>query len=564
LSSRSIRTLIAAGAALAALQTAPAHAAPRDLDPAFGNGGVVLTAMGTGYVGANAIAMQADGRIVSAGHGQAPNPDGRDDAAAVARHHDDGTLDTSFAGHGRLYDLFSPDGSDAGAVAIQPDGKILVAGSGSPCCFASIYVARYLPDGSRDGSFGDAGRVRIPGICCDGAHANGLAVAPDGKIVVAGTVYNTYPEDAFVARLTSSGDPDPSYGDGGLVRLKLGDAEYQVSNANALVLQGQKAVIAGRILLSAGRQLVMLARLDADGELDETFGTGGVVQDAVTSEGSSEASALASWNGKLVVAGTNWPVRNDPEGRFLIARYLADGELDESFRPNGPDPGHFVHTVGDGDRAEAHGVAVDSATGSITITGSALDQGETKLLVARYTAEGAVDPDWQSSNGNVGHTLIDVGGDAPGGEAVGQDVLLDPLGRTVIGGWALGTSGTREFLLARLGDTPPPPPPPEPPPPPRPPPPANAAPAARISGHRTVPRKTWVRFYARRSFDVDGEIVDYAWKVGRGSFHSTGSRPSRRIRFGRTGTRLVTLRVTDDDGATAFVTRRVRVVSRRG
>ncbi|MFL5780927.1 MAG: hypothetical protein ACJ760_06425, partial [Thermoleophilaceae bacterium] len=211
---RSFRHL---GAALVAalLLASPAVAASRDLDRSFGGDGAVLTPLGGSNAVANGMALQADGKIVVGGAASSPDsepeaPAGDSFGPALARYLPNGTLDPSFGGgDGTVLDHYSIDGSQIDAVAVQPDGKIVVAGGGN-CCVSNLYVARYLPDGSRDPDFGDGG-VRGIGLRPDAAHPTALVLQPDGKILVSGwTSADDY--ESFVARLTADGDRDATYG----------------------------------------------------------------------------------------------------------------------------------------------------------------------------------------------------------------------------------------------------------------------------------------------------------------------------------------------------------------
>jgi uncharacterized delta-60 repeat protein len=527
----------AAAVAAALVVAVPATAAPRDLDRSFGGDGIVLTPLGIGDARGQAVAVQPDGKIVAVGSAKLAGGAGND-ALAIVRYRPGGLLDTSFGGgDGVVMEQFTQDGADATAVAIQPDGKILVAGSRS-CCVAVIHVTRYLANGTRDASFGDAGVAVVPGICCDGADATGLAVQADGKVVVGGWISNTDTQDSFVARFTPEGDPDAGYGSGGLARLKLGDAVLQQSRALGLVLDRGKAVIAGDVLTSDGVRDLMIARLDGTGTLDDTFGDGGVVQDRAGNDDDYVAEDIALWSGKLVVAGTRGEYFGT-QRNYLLARFDADdGTLDETFNGEGADPGHVFAGAGDGD-PRAAALAVNQATGSATVAGSALQDGIHKLMVVRYTSEGIRDDaGFRSSDGHVGARLIEAG---DGGLAFGTDVLLDAQGKILTVGSA-AESGRLEFFLARLGDTPPKP---------------NVRPVARIRGHHFVPRKRWVRFDGLRSFDSDGRIVDYAWRTGDRPFRSLG--PVFWHRFGRRGVHVLQLRVRDDKGAVGIATFRVHV-----
>lgn len=537
-------TAVAVAAVTLAVGAAAAQAAPRDLDPSFGGDGTVLTSIGTGSARANAVAREPDGRIVAAGILR-NDATGGGNEIAVARYLPSGALDKSFGAGGIVHEQFTEDGTAANAVAIQPDGRILVAG---PANFfvATVHVTRYLANGDRDDTFGDHGVAYLPNICCDIAYATGLAVAPGGKIVVGGFIDNTESQDSFVARLTSSGQPDSAYGQGGVTRLKLGDAAPQQSRALGLVLDDGRAVVAGDVLMSSGHRDVMLARLDDTGQLDDGFGDGGMVHERAGNDDDYQAEDVALWNGKLVVAGSRGQYFGTPRN-YLLARFdAADGALDPSFNQGVGDAGWVFAGAGEGE-AEAEALAVDPATGSVNVTGSALAGGKRKPMVVRYTSEGERDDvGFHSSDGHIGARLLDVG---DGGQALGLDVLLDGVGRTVVAGSALD-GGRTKFMLARLGDAP------------QLPQSRNHRPAARIRGHHRVPRKHWVSFHAHRSFDRDGRIVEYAWRTGDRPFRAVG--PVFWHRFGRVGVHRLQLRVTDDDGARSVATFYVRVFKRRG
>jgi uncharacterized delta-60 repeat protein len=434
-------------------------------------------------------------------------------------------------------------------VAIQPDGRILVAGEAAPPFTASTYVARLLPDGSFDTDFGEGGVRTVPGFS-DHADVGGLALRDDGMIYMAGMYrgdgsgQSDSTSRPFVVRLTADGELDTNYGTNGTALLPIPG----YATARALVLQDGKAVIAGSIEASLDPSdfSLLLARLDDQGSLDETFGAGGVVLDRPIDRGTWRGNALALWGDKLVVAGTNSFNAGDTDQSFyVLARYLSDGTVDESFNPDVPEPGHVVTTTGSERSAGANDLAVDADTGAATITGFADHDGKRRLLIDRFNAGGVRDPNFVGSNGNGGPVLLDAG---DGGKTIGNAAALDDDGGLLVAGQALDADVTK-FLLARFGGTPPTPTP-------------NAKPFARIRGHHTVPRKTLTTFRGGRSYDTDGEIVQWAWKVGHGRFHNRG--PLFQHRFGRTGTRTVILRVTDDDGAVGFARFRVKVLSKRG
>jgi uncharacterized delta-60 repeat protein len=164
-----------------------AQAAAGDLDPTFGGGGKVTTDLKRSTDIANAVAVQADGKLVVVGETYRNNDSSAEDFA-VARFNTDGTLDTTFGARGKVRTDFPGLAAVASSVVIQPDGKIVVAGGAFPLfTFAGDFkVVRYNSNGSLDTSFGSGGIVTtfFPG---DGSYAFAVALQSDGKIIAAGT-----------------------------------------------------------------------------------------------------------------------------------------------------------------------------------------------------------------------------------------------------------------------------------------------------------------------------------------------------------------------------------------
>jgi uncharacterized delta-60 repeat protein len=202
------------------------------LDPSFGSNGIVTTDMG-GEDEPNAVALQPDGRIVVVGRRENRYPDY---AYAVARYDRDGKLDPSF-GRGGVVTTDFDDYDSATSVAIQPDGKIVVGGNA---------LVRYDSDGSLDPSFGNGGAIANH----SGSFAEAVALQPDGKIVVA--------DGNSLLRYEPNGKLDLSFGTGGVVSPNLG--------VNTITLQPD-----GKIVIMV-RRYSALVRYDSDGKLDSSFG----------------------------------------------------------------------------------------------------------------------------------------------------------------------------------------------------------------------------------------------------------------------------------------------------
>ena len=305
------------------------------LDRTFGGGGFVRTDFGgAGGDFANAVTVQPDGKIVVVGS-RGKNGAHDDTVFAVARYNPSGTLDRTFDGNGlATYDLGKP--SSANAVALQPDGKILVAGevdSGRFNINDNFGVARLMPDGRLDSTFGDGrllsssrtGKTTIDfGADTQSERATMIAVAPDGKIVVGGFGGNDQdfgPLRLGVARLNANGTIDKSFGDG-----ISGEGKFN----NLLLTAGWKDLHVstdGSVTVAGGiNGNFLTVRLTSKGRLDKTFGGRGHVQTDLG--GNDDAKhVFVNREGILVAGGSS--------GKFAMARYRPNGQLDPSFGQGG-------------------------------------------------------------------------------------------------------------------------------------------------------------------------------------------------------------------------------------
>ena len=299
------------------------------LDPSFGTGGIVLTDFGTdGYDQALAVAVQPDGRIVAAGRSDGgPSTD-----VALARYDGRGRLDPSFGTGGTVVTDFSGTGNSsdiAEAVALRPDGTIVVAGHSEVLGFTSDFaVAQYDRRGRLDPSFGDGGTVvtdiRAAGT---GDWAADMAVQPDGKIVVVGNSYASGPDFALV-RYDRRGRLDPSFGTGGTVLTDIRNAGYYDGAAGVTVQSNGKILVAGSSHAADASSSAdfALARYDRRGRLDPSFGTGGTVLTDFSGTGSYDwaADMAVQPDGKIVVAGSSDAAGNQNLSTdFAVARYVA-------------------------------------------------------------------------------------------------------------------------------------------------------------------------------------------------------------------------------------------------
>ena len=342
-------------------------AAPGDLDPTFGSGGIVITrgsSMRT-LDSASAMAIQSDGKIVTVGRS---NLNGATWNFAVVRYNTDGSLDTSFGGTGIVITQVGNSHDSASAVAIQADGKIVVAGSiydipSSPGSWR-LAVVRYNTNGSLDTSFNGTGEV-ITSVGDSGASS--VAIQLDGKIVAVSSNFT-------VVRYNSNGSLDSSFGGTGIVITPV------EGSTNSVAIQSDGKIVAAGSSEN-GFSAVTVVRYNTDGTLDNSFnGTGKVV----TSVGSSDsgASDLAIQpNGKIVVTAYTL----DSTGGFAVVRYNPEGSLDTSFG----NTGKIIIPIGNS-YDQAYSVAIQPNE-KIVVAGYSWINSRSDFAVVRFNPNGSLD-----------------------------------------------------------------------------------------------------------------------------------------------------------------------------
>ncbi|MFN6487676.1 DUF4347 domain-containing protein [Nostoc sp. DedQUE02] len=299
------------------------------LDANFGSAGIVNTSIGSGTEDGYSVALQSDGKIVVAGYiwGDSNQPNRPD--FALARYNTDGSLDSSFGNGGKLITNF---GEDFGhKVLVQSDGKIILAGyigNGN----ADYVLLRYNTDGSLDTSFGNGGKV-------NGTKGYAVAIQSDGKIVVGGRDSNGSDIKFALTRYNTDGSLDTSFGNSGRVVAAIGTVGGEV---HTIAIQADgKIVAAGRVwkyvnYTSSNQNDLAIARFNTDGTLDANFGDGGKVITPLSANTDDRANSLSiQQNGKIVVGGYIESETNSLNRRTVLLAYNADGTLDSSFGTGG-------------------------------------------------------------------------------------------------------------------------------------------------------------------------------------------------------------------------------------
>ena len=313
---------------VAVLGSVPAQAqavTAGSLDLSFSGDGVVTTDFGNLDEHLRAVAVQPDGKIVAAGYTQG----GHSFDFALVRYTAGGALDGSFGNGGKVTTEFGHH-AHAHGMALQPDGKIVVVGHTHTLANDNFLIARYTANGSLDTSFGGDGKTALD---FDGGfdYAFGAAVQPDGKILVAGTAFVDGAYDFALARYNPDGSLDTSFDTDGKVTTGFGPAgSIRNDTAQALALQSDgKIVLAGY----SGADFA-LARYNPDGSLDTSFGTDGKATTGFGKDNARIYKVAARSNGKIVAMGRSFAAINR-DVDFEVARYNANGSLDASFGNGG-------------------------------------------------------------------------------------------------------------------------------------------------------------------------------------------------------------------------------------
>ena len=422
---RHARRLLAAGAACLSLAAAgPAPAAdPGSLEPAFGSGGRVVTGFAGRQAFGEAVVMRPDGSVVVGGvldpaASGGPGPP----QTALVQYRPDGTLDPSFGEGGRVVRTFG-EASALSDLALQQDGKIVAA-------FRVVHeqgdpgLARFMPDGSLDTSFGSGGlAVRRLGTPERAQWPVAVQVQPDGRIVVLAT-------DFTLMRFGSDGSTDPGFGTGGRAPRPFGPDGEPLSGDDLELLPGGAAVALG-VQCRTEPCSVGLARYNAAGLLDPGFGSmGAAYQDRFN----PSAVAVQPDGGYVVVGETECP-REAPEElcHFVAMRFDAAGRIDEGF---GQWKGR-ARLFADDQRLQA---AFARADGRIVAAGGRLAAGGGgDALVTRLLPDGELD--W--SFGECGESR------PPLGRGIGvEDVAAHPDGSFVVAGHHRAGEGSPNSFAA--------------------------------------------------------------------------------------------------------------------
>jgi uncharacterized delta-60 repeat protein len=344
-----------------------------------------------------------------------------------------GNLDSDFDSDGKLTVDFDLQNDQAFAVAVQPDGKIIVAGYARIAGDDDFAMARFNTDGTYDATFGTGGKVTTS-FSANDEQAFALLLQPDGNIILAGNTYNgTY--DFAMARYTSTGALDNTFSNDGILYTDF-ENSADVCKTAALQPDG-KIILAGEKFGQAGIEFGLI-RYNSDGTLDNTFGTGGKV---TTSFGINPIAATISSiavqpDGKIIAGGQTLVNGTGENNFFALTRYNADGTLDNTFSVDGK----VTTDLANGDLSRIHSITLQP-DGYIVAAGTARISNNYYIALARYRTDGTLDTGFDGD----GKLTSDVF------STIGQinAVLIQSDGKIIAAGQVV-LNGTQGFGIVRL------------------------------------------------------------------------------------------------------------------
>ena len=283
------------------------------LDTSFANGGKLQPSHERIMV--RGLGVLPDGKLIVA--------TSTEFAFRLIRYLPDGQIDSAFGNGGTIEEQVIPYSSQTSALRFQPDGQIVVAAEVIIEGTEHFVVGRFHPDGRLDESFGVGGTVRTP-LAGSSAILGGLIIQPDGKVLVGGSVITGSNSWFELVRYNPDGSFDPTFGTGGRIQTATSTHTLRLTG---LALQPDGKVVAAGEEVDLYQSTIMLARFSSSGELDPTFGTNGVARKPFNAISRTGSLALLE-DGKLLMTTT---AAYGVYDRFAVLRFDSTGALDSAF-----------------------------------------------------------------------------------------------------------------------------------------------------------------------------------------------------------------------------------------
>ena len=396
------------------------------LDLSFGTSGVTSVRVSTAPTGQefiSAMILQPDGKIVVGGRGLgAVNND-----FTLARYTSAGALDPAFGSSGVVQTDLGGTHDTIYFLALQPDGKIIAAGGSGNCDVSQL--VRYNSDGSLDNTFGTAGvsTATIANHCFQD-----IKLLSDGKFLVGGWRY-VGAKTWVLAKFQSNGALDTTFGTNGVVNSTNFSS---ISNVTKVALQSDNKIIIAGGFWNVDHMNPTIARLNPNGSLDSSFGTGGV--NTITMAGDAGANGLQiAADGKIIlsvyVSDLAWV-----DSQLAMVRLTSTGSLDPTFGLNG------ITIINPGSYMDGPSNIEIQSDGNYVVGGYSCDQSYSicSFLVLRILPTGQLD----ATFGTNGIADLRIGS----ADSYANYVLIQPDGKIIVGGSSNAGGGVRNFTLARF------------------------------------------------------------------------------------------------------------------
>jgi len=404
---------------------------PGALDLSFGNFGKVLLDWNGDPNMVKALKFTSDGGIVACGNSGYLN---ENNFCLLAKFTTDGIPDENFGTNGIVQFSYGGENCYANDLVVQPDGRILVAGTSYEAGNYSIGLARFTSTGEPDISFGFSGTLIVN--IGEYETANTIVSLPNNKFAITGTI--EMPDensDMLVMRFLSNGSTDVSFGSNGYTTIDLNNNSHDMPRG--MIYNNLKFTIAS-YAFSYDTDAVVLVRLNSDGSPDSGFGINGKsvidgleIMDMVISPGTQLAF---DYQGRILVSGQFAGIAGtDP----MLLRFLSNGYPDNSFG----DYGLAVYQIS-GDN-ELYALTVQADGKIIAAGASRSDNGNT--LIMRALDNGDFDPDFGMGNGYSTHQL----GQGSSNDDGAMAMLIQSNNKATLAGFADTQSNSYDFCLSR-------------------------------------------------------------------------------------------------------------------
>ena len=405
---------------------------PGSPDLTFGNSGIVITNMDTFSITGNAMELSNSKIIVG---GYSSHGSSTDEDFVIIKYNSDGTLDNTFGTGGKVRTPISSYSDRALAMAVQTDGKIILAGnttSYSPTTI-SFTIVRYNINGTLDNTFGTSGVVITSMGAGSMSNAYSVAIQNNGKIIVAGCsrINSTAYNDFTLCRYNVNGILDNTFGTNGIVKTTISSSSY-FDRINGIAIQSDGKIICAGTTDNGSNKDFAIVRYDSTGILDNTFGTSGKVITPIGSIAAYANSIIIQTNGKILVAGIN---TNGTNSYFAMVRYSIYGTLDNTFGTSG-----IVTTSLNSQIDEAYSISLQNNR-KILVAGSSTSGSNYNFGVVRYDTTGTLD----NTFGVGGIVTTPIGSY---GYSIAKSVKVQPDGNIILAGYSY--DGThQDFAVVR-------------------------------------------------------------------------------------------------------------------